>query len=262
MTTEARNGEANESRSLTSPHVLDALGDEARCLRRIAPVAIANEQVGERAEVFGDVRTWRLQLALHRDAEPVVVDVEQHRELERRGDRQRGPEAVRRHRCLATQHDGDGPVPLSVAEHVAPVDDGLRPTRRGRVLRANVTGHRQHARSVHTRQVADHADVAPIAEAARPPERTAEGILDREPHGQHQRTASVVRPSRVMRLVEQRGENALAEVVPARGELVEHQMLARHRALAAVGRLLEVVQRARDEHVVRDPPPVEAGVDV
>ena len=83
----------------------------------------------------------------------------------------------------------------------------------------------------------------------------------RQSEREQQRTRAIVRARGVVRVVEQRAEDDLRDVVAARRELVEHQVLARHRRPVPVRRLLDVVERARDEHVVRDPPPVEPRID-
>src|SRR5262245_11804359 len=48
----------------------------------------------------------------------------------------------------------------------------------------------------------------------------------------------------------------------ARGKLVEHEMLARDGRATPVGVLFEIVQRARDQGVVRDATPIEPGVSL
>ena len=67
----------------------------------------------ERRQIRRDVAARRLHVAAHRDAEPVVLDVEEHRQRERRRHRERRPEAVRRDRRLAAEHDADRAVPRS-----------------------------------------------------------------------------------------------------------------------------------------------------
>jgi hypothetical protein len=75
-------------------HVIDACLDLRGGVGGVGPVAILHEQVGERRQVAGDVPPWRLHVATHGDPEVVVLDVEEHRELERRRHRQGRPEAV------------------------------------------------------------------------------------------------------------------------------------------------------------------------
>src|SRR6185503_20283076 len=59
----------------------------------------------------------------------------------------------------------------------------------------------------------------------------------------------------------QRTEDDLSHFVSASGELVEHQMLARNGCLVAIRGLLDVVERAGNQRVIRDAPPVEVGID-
>ena len=79
MTAEARHRETDERRALSRARMIHALLDQTRRFRRIGAVAVAHEQVGERREILGDVAARSLHLAAHRDAEPIVLDVEDHR---------------------------------------------------------------------------------------------------------------------------------------------------------------------------------------
>ena len=63
-----------------------------------------------------------------------------------------------------------------------------------------------------------------------------------------------------MRVRQQRAEDDLRDLMPARGKLIEHQMLAWYRGLVAIRRLLDVIQGARDEHRVHDTTPIEWAV--
>jgi hypothetical protein len=141
---EARHGEPHEGRPAPGAHVVDALGQQPRGVERVGAVAVAQEEVAERREVRGDVGARRLEGARHRDAQPVVLDVEEHRESERRGHRQRRPEPARRDARLAAEGHAEGAAPGRVAELVAVVQDALRPARHRRVLPADVARHGQH----------------------------------------------------------------------------------------------------------------------
>ena len=170
---EARHREMHQRGASAAAHVGDALLEEHRRCGWIGAVTIADEQVGERREVLRDIAARRLHLPLHRNAEVVVLYIEEHRELERRRHGERRPETVGRDRGIAAEGDADRASPTLVVERIAMVGDRLRPARRGRVLRSHVAGHRQHDRTVAIGQVADHADVAPVGEAARSAERGA-----------------------------------------------------------------------------------------
>ena len=108
-------------------------------------------------------------------------------------------------------------------------------------------------------QVADHADVAAIGEAARPAERRTERVVEWEPEREEQGTAPVVRADGIVPAVDERAQDALRDVVAARRELVEHHMILGDRGAVAVRRFLDLVEGAGDEDVVGDATPVEAG---
>jgi hypothetical protein len=100
--------------------------------------------------------------------------------------------------CIPAERDADRAAPGVVLQRVAVVGDRLRPSGSGRVLRADVTRHRQHDRAVPVREVADDADVASVGESAGSTERGAEGIIEREAEGEEQRPAPVVRARRIV----------------------------------------------------------------
>ena len=179
------------------------------------------KQVLERREIARDVAARRLHVAAHADPEPVVLDVEEHRERERRRHRERRPEAVRRDRRFAAEHDGDRARPRARRRERRVIPDRLRPSRGRRVLRSDVARHGQHDRAVSVRQIADDADVAAVAESAGAPERTAERVLDGQAERQQQWPRAIVGARRVVRMVDERAENRLRDVVAARGELVQ-----------------------------------------
>src|SRR5687767_2368626 len=64
-----------------------------------------------------------------------------------------------------------------------------------------------------------------------------------------------------MAVVDQRAEDGLADVVTARRELVEHDVLPRNAASIPIRRLLQLVEGAGREHRVGDAPPVEPWID-
>ena len=258
---EARHRQAHQRRSSTAAHVVHALGEDRRRTRRIAPVSIAQEEVAERAEIRRDVPAGRLHVAPHRDPEPVVLDVEEHRQLERRRHRERRPEAVGGHRRLSAQREGNAAIPAALAQLVAMIGDGLRPPRRGRVLRADVASHRQDRRPGPPRQVAHDADVAAITEAARAAQRAAQRIIHRQSERQEERARAIIGAHAIVCSVDERAENALRDVVSPRRELIQHHVLARHAAAIPIRCFLQIVEGSRRQHGVRDPPPVESRID-
>ena len=60
-----------------------------------------------------------------------------------------------------------------------------------------------------------------------------------------------------MRVREKSTEDDLSHLVTARRKLIEDQMLAGHGRLVAIRRLLDVVERTRNERRVGDTAPVE-----
>src|SRR4051812_26764245 len=103
MAAQPWNGEMYQRWSRATPHVIDAFLDERGRLRGVASVAVAQKEIAERRKILRDIATRRLHLTLYRDAEPVVFDVEEHRQLERGGHRERGPESVRGHTRFTTE---------------------------------------------------------------------------------------------------------------------------------------------------------------
>ena len=254
-----RHGEPHQRRPATATHVRDRFAQKPRRPGRVGPVAIAQRQVAEAREVPGDVRSRGLHRTRHRDAEAVVFDIEEHRQRKGRRHRQRRPEAVRRHRRFATDRDGDRAVPCRVLQYVAMVGNRLRPPGGRCVLRAHVAGHRQHDAPVVLRQIADDADVASVGKAPAPTERRREPILDRQPERQEQRSRPIVGAGGVPASGQHPAEDRLRHVMATRRELVEHQVLLWHGRPVAVGILLDVVERTRDERVVRHAAPVGGG---
>src|ERR1035437_3310043 len=98
---EPRHREPDQCGPLAAANMLHDLGQQLLALHRVRAVSVADEQVPEAREVLGDIAARRLHFALHRNAEPVVLDVKQHREFQRGRYRERRPESVRRDRSLA-----------------------------------------------------------------------------------------------------------------------------------------------------------------
>ena len=228
-------------------------------LMRIGPIAIADEEIAEGLEVPRDVTPRRLHLPLHRDPEVVVLDIEEHRELQRRRHGEGRPEAIGRDRPIPTEGDADRAGPPGILERIAMVGDRLGPPRGRGVLGADITGHGEDHRARAIREVTDDTDVATIGETAGPSKRGAQGVVEGEAEGEEEGAAPIVGAGRIALSGQEGPQDALRHIMPARGELVEDQMVLGHRGAVAVGRLLEVIHRAGGEHVVGDATPVEAG---
>jgi hypothetical protein len=170
--------EPQQGGALAGAHVGHRLADQPRRLVRVGAVTILDEQVLERRQVLRNVAAGRLELRGDGDAVAVVLDVEEQRQGEGGGHRQRRPETVGGHRGLAAEHDRQCIAVRRVAEHVAVVGNGLGPARAGGELRADVTRHRQHRGAAGIGEVADHADIATVAEPARLAHRARKGVLD------------------------------------------------------------------------------------
>ncbi len=137
------------------------------------------------------------------------------------------------------------------------VDDGLRPARRRRVLRADIPRHGEHGAPLGIGQVTHHADVAAVAEPSGTPQWTAEGIGDGQTHREQEWPRPVVGSGAVVPAGHQRSEHDLRHFMTARRKLVQHEMLARHGIAETVGGLFDVVEGARDQREIGNPPPVK-----
>src|SRR5687767_6388454 len=180
MSAEPRDTEPQKCRTLPIPNVADHILEESRRLSRFASVAIADMEVLERRQIRRDVAARCLEIARNRDTVSVVLDVEEDRKLERGGDGQRGPEAIRCGRRFAAEDDCYRAIVGPVVENVTMVRNRLRPANRWRVLRSDVSGHRQNDRTILLRKIADDPDVAAVAEAAGFSERSCKCVLESE----------------------------------------------------------------------------------
>ena len=253
---QARYREAYEGGTVTLAHVVHRLHQQLFSLCGVGAVAISHEEIAEGREIAGDIATRGLHSAPHRDAKPIVLDIEEHRELERGGHRERGPESTRGHRRLAAQRHRDASGVSRQTERLTMVPDRLRPPGGGRVLRADIAAHGKYRGASGVRQVAHHPDVASVAESAGAAERTAEAVVYREAEREQERPGTIIRAGRIVLAIDHRTEDNLCHLVAARRELIEHEVLLRHRCAVPVGLLLHVVHRARHERVVRDPAPI------
>src|SRR5689334_8235481 len=139
MAAETRHREMDQRRSVARAHMVHHFLEEARRLLGIRTVAIADEQVAERSEIFRDIAAWRLHIAVHGDAKTVVFYIEEHRELQCCRHREGGPETTGRYRRFTAERNAQTAGIGFVFQRVAMVYDRLRPSRGGRVLGADVT---------------------------------------------------------------------------------------------------------------------------
>ena len=255
MPAQPGHGEPEQGGAIPGTNVGHRFLKQTGSVRRLGAIAISHQEIAERREVGRDVAAWRLEAGRDRDAVAVVLDIEEHRQREGRGDRQRRPEAIGRDGGLAAQHHRDRAVVAAVAQDVTMVGDALGPPDRRRVLGADVPRHREHDRAVRLRQVAHHADVPAVAEAARLSHGGRERVLQREAERQEHRPRAVVGADGIVRVVQQAAQDDLRHLVPASRELVEHLPFGDETGL------LDVVQRPRGEAQVEHPPPVDRGVD-
>src|SRR6185312_2873919 len=139
-----------------------ALG-ECRGLLGDRAIPLEHGEPGERAQIGGNVAAWSLHFSRHRDAEAVVLDIEEHRQAQRGGDGEGGPEPIGRHRSVATENDRDAAIVACIPQHFAAIADGLSPTCGGCVLRSDTAARRQHRGASLCRQVEYNTNVAPVA---------------------------------------------------------------------------------------------------
>jgi hypothetical protein len=225
MAREARHREPQQQWRALRAHARDGLAGQPFRGLRVGAVAFQDGEPGEGGEVRRDVAARGLQLRGHRDAERVVLDIEQHRQLQGRGDVQRRPESVGGGGGIPAQHHGDAVRVSRVLQPLVVIADRLGPARRGRVLRAHAPAGRQHARAAASGQVEHHPDVAATTEGAGARQRPGGGILQTHAQRQHQRPRAVVHRRGIVGVGELQPEQDLRQIVPARGELVEHLAL-------------------------------------
>ncbi len=112
-----RHGEAQQRRPLAAADMGDGAVDQPGRLGRLGAVAGEDGEIGEARQIPGDVAARGLEGRGHGDAEAVVLDVEEHRQLLGGGDGQRRPEAVGGAGGVAAEHHRDRAVIALVAEH-------------------------------------------------------------------------------------------------------------------------------------------------
>ncbi len=250
---QARHGEVDEGGAVSAADVRHCLMDEFGSFARDCAVAIENGQSGKAREIARDVLTRRLKPTRRGNAEAIVFDVEQHRQLQRCRHRQRGPKAVGRHGSIATEHHADRAVKAAIAQHVLGVFDRLRVTRGGRILRADAAAHRQRRGAFAIRVVENDADIASVRIAAGTAHRRAQCIFQRDAKRQQNWARAVVSAHRVFRMREVQPQQHLRHVVAAGAELVENFLAGDELAL------LDRVHGARGLNDLDDAFPVRLG---
>ena len=244
-------GQPDQRGTLTRPHIIDHRLHLFCRFRRVGAVALNNVQILKCRQVGGDVAAGSLLLAGDRDGVAVILDVEEHRQLESSGDGQGRPETVGSDRSFTSQHYRDGIAIGFLLEHRAPVFDRLGPAGGGGVLGADIAGHRQHRGAAPGGQVAHHPDVAAVAVAAGFHQRGGKGIFQVQPQAEQQGTGAVVSADAVVRMGEQAAQDRLGQVVTASGKLVEY-LFARHQFA-----FFEMIHRPGGQHQPGDMLPVK-----
>ncbi len=225
MTGQPRYEQPQQHGPLTGANGLDGIRDGRGGGARIRTIPFQDLEIAERREIGGDIAAGRLELGLHRNPVAVVFQEEQHRQPLGRSDGERRPETVGRDRSLTAMCHGDAACDVLVAQNLRAILQRLRPTDDRRVLRTYTAAGRQHARSFATRQIEHDSDVATFADAARAHHRRGECIFDRQPEREHQRPRAVVHADSIACTRQHLTEQRLSDVMPARGELVEHLAL-------------------------------------
>ena len=253
---EARDGQPDQARPLPGPHVRDRVLDHRGGLDRLGAVAVEDLEAREAGKVGGDVGARRLEGRRDRDPVAIVLDIEQHRQLLRRRDRQRRPETVGRDRRLAAQNDADRAVIVGIAQRLGAVFDRLRPASGRGVLRADAAAHRQRRGSVGIGVIEHDADIAPVRIAARSRHRRSQRLDQVDAERQQDRARTVIAADRVVPVRQLRSQQDLRHVVAARGKLVEHLLFWDE------PRFLEMVELSRQLDETRHGAPVDIGIDV
>ena len=222
--------------------------DQPRRLDRIGPVTVEDRQSRKARQIGRDVLPGGLVRRRHGNSVPIVLDIHQQRQLLRRRDRQRRPEASGRAACVAAQHDGDG-IAGPFCQDLMPVPCRLSPTDSRRILGSDPTAHRQGMATARVGIVEHHADITAIGITAGPPHARAERIGQRHAQRQQQRPRPII-AARCISVAQLQAQQHLRHVVPARAELVEH-LLCRNEVL-----FLDPVHCATGEDEARNVSPV------
>ena len=127
----------------------------------------------------------------------------------------------------------------------------MRPADGGAELCADAATGGKDAGPVEPRQVENDTDVASLAHPTRAHHGRGERLVELEPESEHERARSVIHREAVTRTVDVLREQGLGDVVPARGELIEHF------ALGYEPHLLELVECTRALHDLEHARPVD-----
>src|ERR1700760_254082 len=85
MAFEARNLEAQQSRRAMAPDMLNRLVDEPGCFDRVGSVTVEDRETREARQIGSDVLARRLIFRWNRDAVAIVLNIDEQRQLLRRG---------------------------------------------------------------------------------------------------------------------------------------------------------------------------------
>ena len=136
------------------------------------------------------------------------------------------------------------------------VTDSLCPARNRCVLCAYAAAHGQDCWPARRRSVENNTDVPSVAKTTGSCQRACEGLLDLETDCQQERARAVVSVGSVVRVVEQRAEKDLGDIVATCRKLIQNF------SLRDQPRLFNPVYRPRRKNQPRDVFPVECRVDV
>ena len=198
MPLEPRHSEPEQRRPMALAHMFDRVLDQRAGFNRIGAITRDHGKLLESFQVRRDVAARRLQRSRHRDAIPIVLDVEKHRQLEHRRHVERRPKPVRRHRPVATKRNRNRTVAIAILQHRAAILQRLCPSSRRCVLRTDSTTHRQRRRALRIRIVEDRADIAPVRVAAGPRHRRAKHIGHRHAERKQNGPRPVVAANRIV----------------------------------------------------------------
>jgi hypothetical protein len=252
--------QAQQGGARPSTDVADALAQQGRRRPGVGPIPVPDQKVAEGIQIPGDVAPRGLETATDRNAQPVVLDEEEHRQTERGGHGQSRPEAVGGHRGVAPQGHRQGSLPGRVSEGLLVVEDRLGPPHRRGELRAHIPGHGQHHRS-RAGPVEGHAGVPASREPSRTGQGAGRGLLQIHPQSQHQGTAAIVDAGSIPRMAQGLGQEGLRDLMAFGRELIQHQVLAGDLAPSSIGRLLGFVQEAGGQTGAGDLAPVEGRLE-
>src|SRR6185437_31293 len=145
---------------------------------------------------------------------------------------------------------------FGIAERVAVIPNGARPARRWSVLGPHAASHGKNRGFIFSRQVKNHADIAPVGDAASPGHPACQGIFSAQAQREQQRPRTIVCADTVVRIGEQTPEQNLAQLMSARGELIEDLALGKQFAF------FKLIERPRKKEHPRNSGPIEARIEL